>query len=647
LPFAGELVRVRDEEGAWEGAAERVLRDFALALLVPDVHVAAVEAWASRQHVGARLAFYRVRTRGAGQPRTQHPDSLVRKLTVKADSPHAQWLQAELEQRFDYACCESKQQFRREKIALTRDGEVRDAGERYEQDGRRPLDERAHFVLGWSNEAKVAALAKQERDLAARVQAHVARVSAMKREVDEQNALLGYWQQLAIYNSFKELDWKAPASMIEQLERERQELAVSTDTLGALHRQFDLLKAGQDSAAAEWDEATREHARLTEQLAQAAGAFADCAAPDSSTPDPAEGHGAELERLEHEALEGRALTAESCERCESEMRDVLLALIDRAENKLLPIRDAIIGAMREYFRAWPLDTREVDVGIDAAAEFARMLDVLLATDLPRFVQRFKELLDESTIREIAGFQSQLQREREIVRDRIAGINASLRAIDYNPGRYITLEVAVNPDAELRDFQQDLRACIEGGLEGAVDESHAEARFLRVKRIIERFRGREGSIDQDQRWMRKVTDVRNWFVFSASERWRDGDREYEHYDDGGGKSGGQKEKLAYTVLAAGLACQFGLGGSGERSRSFRFVVIDEAFGRGSDESARYGLELFRRMDLQLLVVTPLQKIHIIEPYVAGLGFVHNEAGRQSMLRYLSIGEYQVERDARTG
>jgi hypothetical protein len=60
------------------------------------------------------------------------------------------------------------------------------------------------------------------------------------------------------------------------------------------------------------------------------------------------------------------------------------------------------------------------------------------------------------------------------------------------------------------------------------------------------------------------------------------------------------------LAAALAFQFGLGagqGSGKnagKGRSFRFVVIDEAFGRGSDESARYGLELFQRMKLQLLM-----------------------------------------------
>jgi uncharacterized protein YPO0396 len=76
------------------------------------------------------------------------------------------------------------------------------------------------------------------------------------------------------------------------------------------------------------------------------------------------------------------------------------------------------------------------------------------------------------------------------------------------------------------------------------------------------------------------------------------------------------------------------------------VIDEAFGRGSDESARYGLELFKKLGLQLLIVTPLQKIHIIEPFVASVGFVHNEEGRESLLRNLTIDEYRAEREART-
>ncbi len=35
MPFAGELIQVREDERDWEGAAERLLRGFGLALLVP------------------------------------------------------------------------------------------------------------------------------------------------------------------------------------------------------------------------------------------------------------------------------------------------------------------------------------------------------------------------------------------------------------------------------------------------------------------------------------------------------------------------------------------------------------------------------------------------------------------------------------
>ena len=162
-------------------------------------------------------------------------------------------------------------------------------------------------------------------------------------------------------------------------------------------------------------------------------------------------------------------------------------------------------------------------------------------------------------------------------------------------------------------------------------------------IIDCFQGREAYADLDRRWTAKVTDVRNWFVFAASERWREDDSEHEHYADSGGKSGGQKEKLAYTVLAASLAYQFGLEWGAVRSRSFRFVVIDEAFGRGSNESAQYGLQLFAQLNLQLLIVTPLQKIHIIEPFVSSVGFVHNQECRCSVLRNLTIEEYRAEKE----
>jgi uncharacterized protein YPO0396 len=236
----------------------------------------------------------------------------------------------------------------------------------------------------------------------------------------------------------------------------------------------------------------------------------------------------------------------------------------------------------------------------------------------------------------------LVRQQEEIKERIEVINGSLTHIDYNVGRYISLELSPSDDAEVREFRRDLRNCTEGSVMGSDDPHYAERKFLEVRALIDRFRGRDGLTELDRRWTVKVTDVRNWFVFAASERYREDDTEHEHYSDSSGKSGGQKEKLAYTVLAASLAYQFGLEWGEIRSKSFRFVVIDEAFGRGSDESARYGLQLFAKLNLQLLVVTPLQKIHVIEPFVNGVGFVHNEGGRESKLRNLTIEQYHEER-----
>jgi uncharacterized protein YPO0396 len=179
----------------------------------------------------------------------------------------------------------------------------------------------------------------------------------------------------------------------------------------------------------------------------------------------------------------------------------------------------------------------------------------------------------------------------------------------------------------------------------VSDQYSEQKFLQVAWLIERFRGREGQAEADKAWTRRVTDVRNWFIFSASERYREDNTEYENYTDSGGKSGGQKEKLAYTILAASLAYQFKLEWGAVRSKTFQFVVIDEAFGRGSDESTRFALELFRRLGLQLLIVTPLQKIHVIEPYVSAVGFVDNPDSNYSRLQTLTIEEYRHRQLAR--
>ena len=644
MPFAGELIQVREDERDWEGAAERLLRGFGLALLVPDAHYKAVAEWVDKSHLRGRLVYFHVRPRKGAELPELHRDSLVRKLSIKPDSPHYDWLERELAHRFDVACCATQEQFRRETRAITRAGQIKDPSGRHEKDDRHRIDDRSRYVLGWSNSAKIAALEARRGQLEGRLQEIAGQIGAIQQERNGLQSRLDALTRLEEFTLFEELDWAGVATEIATLEEERRALEQASDILKQLTERLSELQQALKATEAELHAARDRRAKVEQRrtdaqaLHEQTGQLLQGVAIDAALI-------ATLEPLRAEALGEHQLTVESCDNREQDVRGWLQSRIDAEDQKLKRLAEKIIKAMVSFKELFKLETAEFDASLDAAFEYENLLAQLNRDDLPRFVERFKELLNVNTINEIANFNAQLARERETIKERIAHINKSLGEIDYNPGRYIVLESQISPDAEIRDFQQALRACTEGAVTGSDDAQYSEAKFLQVKEIIDRFRGRDGLSEQDRRWTAKVTDVRNWFLFAASERWREDNSEYEHYSDSGGKSGGQKEKLAYTILAASLAYQFGLEWGAVRSRSFRFVVIDEAFGRGSDESAQYGLRLFQQLNLQLLIVTPLQKIHIIEPFVSSVGFVHNEGGRDSKLRNLSIEEYQAQKTER--
>ena len=641
LPFAGELIQVRDEERDWEGAAERLLRGFGLALLVPDVHYKAVADWVDSAQLRGRLVYFQMGGRRSNDLPDLHPDSLIHKISLKPDVPQYDWLTRELARRFNVACCATPDQFRRETRAITRAGQIKDPSGRHEKDDRHRIDDRSRYVLGWSNNAKIAALESKRQQLAGRMGLVADEIANIQSQRDDLAKSLNALSRLEEFTSFDEVDWFSVTADIAQLMDERAKLESASDVLKQLNQDLREYQSTQKETDEALQTAREKRAKCEQRRADAqelhqqiTQLLADHVIDAALT--------AKLDAITAAVLGEHQLSIESCDNREQEVRADLQTKIDAQDGKLKRLAEKIIKAMAAFKESFKLETAEIDASIEAAFEYEKLLNQLNLDNLPRFVARFKELLNVNTINEIANFNGQLTRERETIKERIGRINQSLCEIDYNTGRYIVLESSPNPDAEIRDFQQELRACTEGAVTGSDDTQYSEAKFLQVKLIIDRFRGRDGLTDQDRRWTTKVTDVRSWALFAASERWRADDKEHEHYSDSGGKSGGQKEKLAYTILAASLAYQFGLKWGEVRSRSFRFVVIDEAFGRGSDESAQYGLKLFKQLNLQLLIVTPLQKIHIIEPYVSSVGFVHNPDGRVSKLRNLSIEEYREQK-----
>ncbi len=646
VPFAGELLQVRDDQRAWEGSAERVMHSFGLALLVADDRYAAVQTWVDATNLRNRFVYFRVRDDAGRGPAIESPPTvLAAKLEVNPAARWRRWLQKEIARRFDYVCCDTPEQFRRERRAITLAGQTKGGDERHEKDDRHAIGDRRRYVLGWSNAEKIAALANEQHELAARLAPIGQRLAALQREQGEVRSAEAALSRLSVYDDHLDLDWPTPARHIAEREAERERLTAPSNRL----RQLQDELAANDATAAALDERTeRTRTRLAEigasegQLAEQLHEQTEVLAHPDAPRHRERRVDIDTARTE---LGLAPPTLRSCEADERQVREHLQTQIDADQKNIDRAVERIVKAMEAYRHNFPAESTDVDASVAAAPGYREMLYQLVNDDLPSHEARFKRLLNENTINEIANFQAQLRRQQADIRERIDAINGSLTHIDYNLGRYIRLEPAPAGDPEVSDFQRDLRQCTEDALVGSDDPHYAEAKFLEVRALIDRFRGRDGLAELDRRWTAKVTDVRNWSVFAASERNRDDDTEYEHYSDSAGKSGGQKEKLAYTVLAASLAYQFGLEWGEVRSKSFRFVVIDEAFGRADDKSARFGLELFGRLNLQLLVVTPLQKIHVIEPFVRGVGFVHNAGGRDSRLRNLTIEEFREEKERR--
>ena len=469
------------------------------------------------------------------------------------------------------------------------------------------------------------------------------KITKLRSEQEGLNLKVDAISKLESWSEFEAIDWRTPTRELGALTREKTKLESESDRLRELRREEAEAKASQTNIFAKRDQAVGRQGSISTKIEQA-GTDRDRAKVtlDEYASDDYKGCSEWLDRLRSQASRSKITNVDSYNEIEKSVVVELQRELRDRNQQLAKVRARVSALMTDFWREYVQETDEFDTTIDSASEYRDMLQRLQEDDLPSFEERFKRLLNENTIREVANFQSLLDRERQTIRDRIGRINESLAEIEYNRDRYIKLENHRSPDEEIREFRRQLERCTEGSLGGSEDDQYSERKFREVKKVIDRLRGRDRMTEIDSRWTDKVTDVRNWFEFAASERRCADHSEYEHYSDSGGKSGGQKEKLAYTILAASLAYQFGLEWASVPSRSFRFVVIDEAFGRGSDESAEFALTLFAKLHLQLLIVTPLQKIHVIEPFVKSVAFVNIENDQYSQLLNMSIEEYRQKK-----
>jgi uncharacterized protein YPO0396 len=631
LPFIGELLRVREGEIAWEGILERLLHSFAQELLVPGNLYEQVSRYVNDTHLGGRLIYRQVNLNSHPQSSSERrTDSVMAydKLEIKEATPYGDWLAATLMRRFNYACCETLAEFQQADRAITPQGQIKHSVSRHEKDDRRHLHDRRHYVLGWDNRAKLRQFENELDELQQQVQMLQESVEAINANLTRKRSDLNALESLLKIETFADIDWHARQDELDRLKRQLDELNQKAQPLRQLEQKRDELRRQIQEAVARRDAINREITTLENRIEgyerQLIEAQHQLTNPSDNIDWLWEQVGDVLEEIIKEPL-----TIDRLSGLPNALRNSIQSSINNFTGYQSDHRVTILDAMNNFRREYPDEGVTLTVEVGSLTAFEQIYTRLESDALPRHEARFKQMLNRTVTNGVMAFYSHLSEQERGINRSIDELNASLAQVDYGNGSAIRLIAEPTPDPEINEFQRDLKACIPDAGDNSPEE--LERAYTHIKALIERF-------DEDPNWMQRVIDVRRWRVFAAEQIDAAG-HQVDYYNDSSGKSGGQKAKLAYTILASAIAHQYGLQDGMSGNRSFRFVVIDEAFSKLDDDNARFAMQLFEQLGLQLLVVTPMQQLHVIEDYVKAYHLVvNNPEGSFSELYNLTHTEY---------
>lgn len=600
LPYAAELMAVKNDEGKWRLAAEKLLRPLALKLLVPAEHFMEANQVLRSRNIGMKIVLLSVDSERTRKITTNTEDKgfLVSKLEFLTKAKQAAWLQAHIREKFAFQCVEDMRVFRSARQAVTVEGLIKRGYDTSEKDDRAMLY--SQYLLGWAHEDKTERLTKESKILRAQLQVIQDTLQRAEATEKQQAHLLALLAQRKLFDSFETVNTVLWENKIKGLKAQQETLMQQPKT-----KEIDSLQQHSKTLAKNRDEILAASAILRNDLDKIPVQRERLARLLAERPVDAKAD-AELQHLITKISEKAQPSTLFTPELEGRLTEMLRSnLANFAETKH-SLGISLVRKLTAFKARFPECSVDLEASLEDLPAFLHKYQMLKQEALPTYEARFKKLISKSVVTDLTAFKSTLELNAETIKENIEHLNTSLRSIPYTDSSYVQIRMTRTKAPEIREFQAMLRNAIQ--MKGSEqNELDLEESFQRIRSIITHLKS-------DIKWSARVTDVRNWTDFFVVELARDNDTEISFYSDSAGLSGGQKAKLAFTILASALAYQYGLNNETAREKSFRFVVIDEAFSKSDDRNSQHALELFQKLGLQLLVVTPLDKLDVIKPYV---------------------------------
>jgi uncharacterized protein YPO0396 len=636
IPFIGELIQVLSKEKEWEMAIEKVLHSFALRIIVPEEFYQRVNDYVNDNNLKGRIIYERFTGETfINSMLTRDKESVLSKVEIKRQSEYADWIENQIRTHYNYICT-TRQELSAYSKAVTIKGLIK-SGTKHEKDDRTKALSKENYVLGWDNKEKREATRETLRILSGLIKEKKNEIfileTRQKRLEDQKDSIKAFLG----FDNFTDINWKAISLEIQKLRVHKDDLEKDNTTIQGLKRQLEALQ--QEIEAKEGSKNKLIEERTTKNsLAESL---------ETQQRDCEEF----LERFEGIEFEEKFSAFEnkfikdlrdlSFENLELRRAKTLSVVSEESRSKSQKKQETELelqSVMQKFkrpddeimkeFKDWTSDTHKLGDNIIYVDDYIVIYDRIEKEELIDLKNKFKKYLNEDMISKMADFKTLLDSQEEQIRDGIDALNESLRNIDFkkNPKTFIQLDPKKNSNENLDKFRAGL---VEwkpniSEYETTKDEQILEVSFKKIKALID-------TLTENNDYRKYVTDVRNWLRFIAKEYHReDLKRPPKIYDNTGKLSSGEQAQITYTIMAAAIAYQYGILKDGLTPNSFRFICVDEAFAKQDEEKAEYLMDLTKKLNLQMLLVTPDDKIQIAEPFISAVHIVHRVNNRNSRI-----------------
>jgi uncharacterized protein YPO0396 len=593
--FIGELIDVKPDHQPWQGAIERALGGLRITLAVPHDSYSMVTRWLNARHTGLHVRVQVVNESKKMLP-TFKNDGFLRKLQWR-EHPWREWVKSHLA-RFDLHCVDSTEALDVTPFSMTQQGLIHMDKGRFEKKDQYKVGDRRNWSLGFSNKSRLDLLRGDLQALKLEEGELLGKVKAARQSLNDITQRKALWEKMKLFR-WDDINLDYWVEHVRQLEQDLDALTKVGNDVDKAKQLWQAAKASRIQITGEKELLIGQQTEATTKLKEAQGHL------NQAQSDAA----GELNELTFARLQKRVGKFDmsklaSISSIQSQHRGKIDGVLESQRKKKEAAVNGSVSVMA-VFRShdkWQVIAVEWGGKIDSLGYYLEHLLKLEREGLPVLVEQFRERLNKHATQSLVRIEQRLLGEKEDIQERINTINDVLVKTEFRSGSHLKLGIKTEKYPHVQEFAKHMKTV----LAQASSDDH-ELRFRCLNTVVDILDKASSTSTANTKESLRLLDPRYQMSFYAEEKDNITDEVKDVLASSSGKSGGEKESFAGTIVAAALA--YVLTPDGHNQPVYCTVFLDEAFSNTAEAVSRRVLRVFNELHIHVNLITPYKNLNL--------------------------------------